>query len=149
MYQISELAKMVGVTRSTLLYYEKLGLIKGVRRANGYRTYSQKDLQRLQRITHLHAAGLTLTECVLCLDAESDRQLLTSRLKQLEEEIARKFQAKTLLESLLGISDESAWHQGLAATSADIHLAWLQRQGMSDKEALRSHSLSKAHARTS
>lgn len=45
MYRISELALKVGLSRSTLLYYEKLGLISSKRQANGYRTYSEHDLQ--------------------------------------------------------------------------------------------------------
>ena len=47
MYQISELAESVGLSRATLLYYEKLGLLKGKRQANGYRVYSDSDRQRL------------------------------------------------------------------------------------------------------
>lgn len=47
MYRISELAEKVGLSRSTLLYYEKLGLLHGVRQTNGYRLYSDKDVQHL------------------------------------------------------------------------------------------------------
>ena len=43
MYQISELAESVGLSRATLLYYEKLGLLKGKRQANGCRVYSDAD----------------------------------------------------------------------------------------------------------
>nr|WP_264786872.1 MerR family DNA-binding transcriptional regulator [Aeromonas caviae] len=35
--KISELARRCGLARSTLLYYEKLGVIAGTRGANGYR----------------------------------------------------------------------------------------------------------------
>ena len=48
MYRISELAEKVGLSRSTLLYYEKLGLLHGVRQNNGYRLYSDKDAQQLR-----------------------------------------------------------------------------------------------------
>ena len=44
MYRIFELAQYVGLSRSTLLYYEKLGLISAKRQANGYRSYSENDL---------------------------------------------------------------------------------------------------------
>lgn len=37
--KISELARRCGLARSTLLYYEKLGVIAGTRAANGYRHY--------------------------------------------------------------------------------------------------------------
>jgi len=55
MYRISELATHVGLSRSTLLYYEKIGLIEGQRLGNGYRTYSGRDVQRLRLIQQLDA----------------------------------------------------------------------------------------------
>lgn len=36
MYRISELTQHVGLSRSTLLYYEKLGLISAKRQASEY-----------------------------------------------------------------------------------------------------------------
>jgi DNA-binding transcriptional MerR regulator len=52
-YRISELAEKVGLSRSTLLYYEKLGLLRGVRQTNGYRLYSDKDVQQLRLLQQL------------------------------------------------------------------------------------------------
>ncbi|QFT13271.1 Mercuric resistance operon regulatory protein (plasmid) [Vibrio sp. THAF190c] len=65
MYQISELAKKVGLSRTALLYYEKQNLISGRRLENGYRVYSDKDVQRVRLIQQLQAGGLTLQECKL------------------------------------------------------------------------------------
>ena len=48
--KISELARRCGLARSTLLYYEKLGVIAGTRGANGYRHYDDDDLQRLRMV---------------------------------------------------------------------------------------------------
>jgi DNA-binding transcriptional MerR regulator len=47
MYRISELTEQVGLSRTALLYYEKIGLINVKRLSNGYRIYSEYDLQRL------------------------------------------------------------------------------------------------------
>lgn len=80
MYRISELATKVGLSRSTLLYYEKLGLISSTRQANGYRAYSDQDLQQLKLLQQLQSAGLTLKECQACLDTRIDRSLLLQRL---------------------------------------------------------------------
>lgn len=41
-YRISELADKVGLSRSTLLYCEKQGLLHGTRQANGYRLFSPR-----------------------------------------------------------------------------------------------------------
>lgn len=97
MYRISELAEKVGLSRSTLLYYEKLGLLQGVRQTNGYRLYSDKDVQQLRLLQQLQVGGLTLKECKSFLDSKVQRSVLEMRLQQLDEDIAQKQQARALL----------------------------------------------------
>ncbi|MBC7005431.1 MerR family transcriptional regulator [Photobacterium sp. BZF1] len=143
MYRISELAEQVGLSRSTLLYYEKLGLIAGKRLDNGYRIYSERDLQRLRLLQQLQAGGLTLKECQACLEAKVDRDLLLNRMHQLDQEIAHKQQSRDLLAAMLGESDMTAWHQSLEQTAPDAHLDWLMKQGFDEKQALRLKWLSK------
>ena len=52
--------KRVGVSRTTLLYYEKLGVIRGQRLDNGYRLYTELDAQRLTLAIQLQDGGLSL-----------------------------------------------------------------------------------------
>lgn len=143
MYKISELAAAVGLSRTAILYYEKQKLISASRLENGYRAYSDKDLQRLRLIQQLLAGGLTLKECKVCLEAKVDRQLLQNRLKALDEEIEQKQQSRYLLAAMLGEGDLKAWHMSLDKLAPDAHLDWLTKQGFSEKEALRLKWLSK------
>ncbi|MBY5991477.1 MerR family transcriptional regulator [Ferrimonas balearica] len=143
MYRISELADLVGLSRTALLYYEKQKLIRGRRLDNGYRVYSDDDVQRVRLIQKLQAGGLTLKECRACLDARIDRALLTERLAQLDAELAQKQQSRDLLAALLGQGDLSDWHQSLDEVAPDAHLDWLMKQGFSEKDALRLKWLSK------
>ncbi|MBW3163520.1 MerR family transcriptional regulator [Ferrimonas balearica] len=143
MYRISELAQQVGLSRTALLYYEKQGLIQGQRQANGYRLYSDQDLQRVRLIQKLQAGGLTLKECQACLDARIDRTLLQQRLQQLDQELAQKQQSRDLLAALLGQGDLKAWHESVDRVAPDAHLDWLMKQGFNEKEALRLKWLSK------
>jgi DNA-binding transcriptional MerR regulator/predicted O-methyltransferase YrrM len=143
MYRISELALKVGLSRSTLLYYEKLGLISSKRQANGYRTYSEHDLQQLKLLQQLQAGGLTLKECQACLDTRIDRSLLLERLQTLEQEIAQKQQSRDLLAAMLGKASMRGWHQALESQAPGAHLAWLLKQGFNEKQALRLKWLSK------
>jgi len=143
MYRISQLASKVGLSRSTLLYYEKLGLISSKRQANGYRAYSEHDLQRLRLLQQLQAGGLTLNECRACLETHIDRSLLLARLQALEEEIAEKQRSRDLLAAMLGKSSMRGWHQTLESQAPGAHLAWLLTQGFSEKQALRLKWLSK------
>ncbi|WP_200247523.1 MerR family transcriptional regulator [Lamprobacter modestohalophilus] len=71
MFNISELAQSLGLSRSTLLYYEKLGLVKAQRQQNGYRRYSDADRQRLRLLKRPQAGGLSLKECQACLDGKT------------------------------------------------------------------------------
>ncbi len=142
-YRISELANAVGLSRSTLLYYEKQGLIKGKRLNNGYRVYSDKDLQRLRLMLKLQAGGLTLKECQACLEAKVDRQLLQQRLNALDEEIAQKQASRDLLAALLGQGNLKEWHKSVDEVAPDAHLDWLMKQGFTHKEALRLKWISK------
>lgn len=143
MYRISALAKQVGLSRTTLLYYEKLGLIEGKRLSNGYRIYSEYDAQHLRLIQQLHAAGLTLKECKACLNAKINRQVLLNRLSQLDNEITEKQNARRLLLALLGEKGHKEWHEVIDSIAPNAHLDWLIKQGFNEKEALRLKWLSK------
>ncbi|VWC57318.1 MerR family transcriptional regulator [Burkholderia lata] len=143
MYRISELATKAGLSRSTLLYYEKMGLISSTRQANGYRMYSDQDLQQLRLLQQLQAGGLTLKECQACLDTRVDRSLLLERLQSLEQEIAEKQQSRDLLAAMLGMGSMRGWHEALERHAPGAHLAWLLKQGFNEKQALRLKWLSK------
>lgn len=143
MYKISQLADLLGLSRTTLLYYEKLGLIRGQRLENGYRSYSDKDLQRLRLIQKLQAGGLTLKECQACLEEKIERDMLQKRLNQLDEEIEQKQKSRALLAALLGEAPLTEWHESLDQVAPDAHLEWLKKQGFDDKQALHLKWLSK------
>ncbi|BDY06293.1 MerR family transcriptional regulator [Ferrimonas sp. YFM] len=145
MYPISQLAKRAGLARSTLLYYEKLGLLTGRRGDNGYRYYDDRDLQRLRLIQQLHAGNLSLRECKQILESGLDRQLLADRLAQLEEEIRAKTQARNLMQALLGDNPEGLrqFHQQLETQAPDAHTQWLRAEGLDETNALRLRWLSR------
>ena len=143
MYKISELAEKVGLSRTALLYYEKLKLIAGRRLENGYRVYSERDLQHVRLIQQLHLGGLTLKECKVCLESKMDKALIQQRLKALDAEIEQKRQSRILLAALVGEGDLKSWHERLDKLAPDAHLDWLKTQGFSDKEALQLKWLSK------
>lgn len=143
MVRISELAESVGLTRATLLYYERLGLLQGRRQANGYRVYTDADRQRLRLMQQLQAGGLSLEECRACLDGRLDHGMLARRLDTLEREIARKTRSRDLLAALLGRGSLKHWHEEVERVAPDLHRAWLMTQGFSSEEAARVAWLSK------
>lgn len=71
---ISEVAQRPGVPATTLRYYEDIGLIGPAHRApNGYRTFNERDLERLALITRAKKLDLSLEDVrdlVAALDSE-------------------------------------------------------------------------------
>ena len=59
---IKEMEERSGLPRSGIRFYESEGLLSPARSANGYRDYSESDLETLLKIKRLRALGLTLSE---------------------------------------------------------------------------------------
>ncbi len=144
-YLVSDLARAVGLSRATLLYYERIGLLRGRRQANGYRVYTEGDRRRLA-MQRLQAAGLSLAECRACLDGQLDAGLLAARLDTLEAEIAAKTRARDLVAGLPGRGSLRDWHDEIERVAPDLHRAWLMRQGFTGAEAGKVALLSRAGA---
>jgi MerR family Zn(II)-responsive transcriptional regulator of zntA len=61
--KIGDLAKRCGVSRDTLRFYEREGLISPPLRSDaGYRLYGEPDAQRIQFIRRAQSVGLTLDD---------------------------------------------------------------------------------------
>jgi len=92
MLTVSQLARRFGVTRTTLLYYESIGLLKAApRTAANYRKYGERDVERLRQIRTYREAGLTLDDIRALLDRpdNSAASVLKRRLEALHVEIER------------------------------------------------------------
>lgn len=60
--RIQDLEVKSGLDRATIRYYEKQGMIAPVRHENGYRDYSQADVQTLEKIKLLRQLGMSLDQ---------------------------------------------------------------------------------------
>ena len=58
-YKIGEISEMYDMSRDSLMYYEKLGIIKPTRDDNGYRLYNVSDIWRLNLIKELKSLGFS------------------------------------------------------------------------------------------
>lgn len=103
-FSISELGRQFGLSRSTLLYYDRIGLLSATdRQGNNYRLYTLKDRRKLERISSLRQAGLALGDIRTILDARGKPplRLLEKRLHSLGEEIAELQGKQRALSSML------------------------------------------------
>lgn len=103
-YLVSRLAELFGLSRSTLLYYDSIGLlVPSLRSEAGYRLYSDADRQRLERIVLFRNLGVPLKEISTHLDAQEDGtlSLLLKRMISLNREIEQlKDQQRAILDMI-------------------------------------------------
>jgi len=89
---VTELARACGLSRSTVLYYESIGLLRQVRRTAGnYRAYGEPDLERLRLICVYRTSGLKLADIRGLLERPQHdaAAILEQRLREINREIAR------------------------------------------------------------
>lgn len=111
MLTVTQLARRCGVSRTTVLYYESIALLRpALRSAANYREYSEKELQRLQLICAYRNSGLTLEDIRTILDDEKEGAVavLKRRLVELDREIAALREHQHSILKLLKV-DESLW----------------------------------------
>lgn len=89
-YQISVVARMVGVHQQTLRQYERLGLVEPHRTSGNRRLYSQRDVQRLRQALGLvEDLGVNLAGAEVILRMSRQIEELQERLVRAHEEIER------------------------------------------------------------
>lgn len=59
-YLISEVAEMMGLSPSTLRYYDKEGLLPNVKRVNGIRVFEDEDFEWLKLLNCLKNTGMPI-----------------------------------------------------------------------------------------
>ena len=92
-FSIGDLGKAFGLSRSTLIYYDKQGLLKpSARSAGNYRLYTEQDYQRLAKIMTYRDTGMSLQAIGDLLQhsgATNRVGVLEAQVEQLNEDIAR------------------------------------------------------------
>ena len=88
--QIGEMAQATGLSRDTLRFYEKRGLLRARRGANGYRDYPPEAADWLRYLRTAQQLGFTLAEI------EADMPLLASAGDPATAELLRAALARKL-----------------------------------------------------
>ena len=75
-FSITEFAKLCNISRDTLLYYDKIGLLlPSFKAQNNYRYYSYKQYENYKIIEELKQLGLSLNSIKEHIDKKSPRNL--------------------------------------------------------------------------
>ncbi len=171
-YRITELGRRFGLSRSTLLYYDRIGLLKpSGRTQSDYRVYTRENLVRLERICFFREAGLSLEEIARLLDSDHHKSsILEKRLREIGQEIvALKSQQRLIAGILKTVTDEfnasgldrelwlglqkacgldeaalKDWHLEFERRAPNAHHDFLLNLGLSEKEAIQVRMLTKS-----
>jgi DNA-binding transcriptional MerR regulator len=152
---VGRLAARFGLSRTTLLYYDRLGLLPPSSRSSaGYRRYGRDDVVRLATICRLRRVGLPLETIGRLLDSSTPDlvEALAVRLGDLDDQIEDlRGQQRTILAALAAGTDgdrtwsfdkdhmvallaqagitgarQTAWHAAAEAADASLHTALLE-----------------------
>lgn len=149
MISISQAANHFGLSRSTLLHYDKIGLLSpSYRTSAGYRLYESHDIERLETICRLRRTGLSLEAIRRLLDESENESgsidsgsltaILTERLQQLHYSLAQihaqQWATRKLLDNL-GIRND------LPSFDKTQWIAFMESAGMSDHDKDMWHTL--------
>ncbi len=162
-YKISSFARRFGLSRSTLLYYDRIGLLSPSGRSEAnYRLYSEADVKRMEKIDLYRRTGISLDAISRLLESEHSSLLpvLESRLKEIQAEIAALQDQQNVLARLArdepdaphnqpldkkqwveilrasGMSDDDMrrWHVEFERVAPESHMLFLQRLGIGADE---------------
>ena len=150
MHTIGQIGKRFGLSRSTLLYYDAIGLLSPSGRSEAnYRLYTDSDMRRMEQIKTFRDTGLPLSAIkdLLQPDQSLPSVILAQRLQSINGEIEQLRQQQRIIVRLLGPAhafadsrtmDKARWVSILESTGLD-------EDGMSKWHAEFERSAPQAH----
>jgi len=109
-FQVSELALKCNVSKDTVRYYAKIGLLQPKRNAiNGYQTFSERDIRHLDFIKRAQYLGYSLKEIKHIIEESQKgsspcplvRDLIQQHLKSNKERLAQLVELQQHMEEAL------------------------------------------------
>lgn len=125
--KIGEIARRTGVAPRLVRYYEQQGLLEADRAANGYRTYSDDDVERVSRVAGMVRAGIPTRLIKVLLDMEE--------ASRSEAPTCPRTVAEMLATELVGIEDKIACLTRSRDTIRDVLTRTEQAALLSEAEA--------------
>ena len=139
-YSISQLSGLFGLSRSALLYYDRIGLlIPSDRSEAGYRLYTQKDHDRLNQICTFRNTGLALADIKKLLDSDNapSVKILENRLWEIGQQIVDLKRQQQVLICLLKEMTSDVYGP---AIDKQMWVKMLQAAGMDEPAMMKWHA---------
>ncbi|MGF1753807.1 MerR family transcriptional regulator [Vibrio makurazakiensis] len=166
MLTVTQIANKHNISRTTVLYYERAGLLAPASRSdNGYRWYGDNESKRLESIISYRSYGMPITEIASLLetqDSACQESILQGQFNALEVEIQRLRQQQkailTLLEKPQLLANENMtkdkWVEIMVASGMDDkdmqnwHKQFEQREPSAHQEFLESLNIDSNEIKT-
>ena len=132
-YRIRDVSKLVGLSRSTLLYYERIGLIKpGKNSQNDYRIFLKEDVERLKKVCTYRDMGVPLAEIKTILDKDDSdiKCVLEKQLININDQINKLRNQQNKIFDILKIKQERRGNQNLDKAT---WIMILRKSGLDDE----------------
>lgn len=101
-YNIGQVAKFLGLSRDTIKYYEKNGLVKPLKNESGYRKYNLYDIYYLVTINYYREIDMEIKKIQEILDGQSIEGI-KSMLYEKEELIISEIEHRKIVLKRIGI----------------------------------------------
>ncbi|OBT13928.1 MerR family transcriptional regulator [Vibrio sp. UCD-FRSSP16_10] len=163
MLTVTQLAQQFNLSRTTILYYEREGLLMPTSRtSHGYRLYGEKAVEILSRITEYRAFGVSVKDIGLILKQHNEplrEQILKQQFTQLDQEIKTLRKQQSAIMALLqdqpllnseqltkqqwtevmrasGLNDEDMknWHRRFESMQPNGHQKFLESLDINEQE---------------
>ena len=107
MKSVKEICELTGVTRKTLFYYDRIGLLKPTQRVGtqAHKYYDDEAVETLRRIRLCKECGLRLSEIRMIIENENteEKEVLEESIRRLQE-TEQQLQFRIFLARLLQIT---------------------------------------------
>ena len=113
-YTTGELAEIAGITYKSIRIYVEKGLLTPDKiTESGYKLFSRRSVEKLQRILMFKYLDFTLEEIGQMLEYENIQESLGKQLELIELKITHLNQIKKAVEDMQSLSDEKNWDKML------------------------------------
>lgn len=145
-YTVGEMAKLLGVTASTLRYYDKEGLLPFVERSSGgIRMFQESDIEWLQVIGCMKKAGMSIKDIRRYIEmALQGDDTITLRLAMFQRQRQVLQQQLQELRHTMEMVDYKCWYYetaqkaGTVAVPQEMDLAQVPERFRRIRQELRS-----------
>ena len=135
---IGQLARQAGLSRTTLLSYERLGLLQAdARSAAGYRLYGPASLRQVEAIKAYRATGMPLEQVRRLIKGGDRDSLIRQRIEAIGREMAALQEQQAVLLRMVG----KPGRRQSAAVGKEAWTAMLRSAGLDDDGMHRWHAL--------